>query len=347
MLYRYVAVLSYHAEQLHGPPVRDDHVCFCLWQGADEEEQAAAAAAEVKSARARPLSITSQRDRQPSGTGNAAFQDSSKPASGLANGTAAAPDGYIPGHQCDFCHMAPEKLELLLRCSRCKQAWYCNQTCQRSAWPQHKQECKRLQSSSGPSSCSSSAATSPTALQSSFNRSSIGGRAEPSDTSAAVDTNSRQASSPDRHGSTAAAAAAEKRAAENANMMDVLKNYLQQHSANQSDPLQQQFEQAVLLYVRQEHRTALAQLQAVQRAAEQQGQLALAGDACKWMGHAYAKLGDASKAAASFANGCQLAEKSGNKKLQVGWVEVEQCRNVVLPHCSHAVLWGVRSLIHA
>jgi hypothetical protein len=100
-------------------------------------------------------------------------------------------------------------------------------------------------------------------------------------------------------------------------MMDVLKNYLQQHSAAQTDPLQQQFEQAVLLYVRQEHRTALAQLQAVQRAAEQQGQLALAGDACKWMGHAYSKLGDAAKAAGAFANGCQLAEKSGNKKLQV------------------------------
>lgn len=100
-------------------------------------------------------------------------------------------------------------------------------------------------------------------------------------------------------------------------MMDVLKNYLQQHSAAQTDPLQQQFEQAVLLYVRQEHRTALAQLQAVQRAAEQQGQLALAGDACKWMGHAYSKLGDAAKAAGSFASGCQLAEKSGNKKLQV------------------------------
>eukprot|EP00878_Enallax_costatus_P035861 GHUV01040102.1.p1 GENE.GHUV01040102.1~~GHUV01040102.1.p1 ORF type:complete len:268 (+),score=122.06 GHUV01040102.1:546-1349(+) len=106
-------------------------------------------------------------------------------------------------------------------------------------------------------------------------------------------------------------------AADNASMMEVLKNYLQQHSASQADPLQQQFEQAVLLYVRQEHRTALAQLQAVQRAAEQQGQLALAGDACKWMGHAYAKLGDAGKAAAAFANGCELAERSGNKKLQV------------------------------
>lgn len=132
-------------------------------------------------------------------------------------------------------------------------------------------------------------------------------------------------------------------------MMDVLKTYLQQHSDSQTDPLQQQFEQAVLLYVRQEHRTALAQLQAVQRAAEQQGQMALAGDACKWMGHAYAKLGDAGKAAAAFANGCELAEKSGNKKLQVSLVVDRACAKAALAtytaaiYCAqqHASLNGV------
>jgi hypothetical protein len=107
------------------------------------------------------------------------------------------------------------------------------------------------------------------------------------------------------------------RGSDTSNVMDVLKHYLQQHSASQDDPLQQQFEQAVLLYVRQEHRTAVAQLQAVQQAAEQQGQLALAGDAYKWMGHSYSKLGDSGKAAAAFASGCDLSVKSGNKKLHV------------------------------
>ncbi|KAF6249422.1 hypothetical protein COO60DRAFT_970657 [Scenedesmus sp. NREL 46B-D3] len=235
-----------------------------------------------------------------------------KPDAASTNATAA--NGLPLGQECGFCHKVPDKLELLLRCSRCKHAWYCSQACQRSAWPQHKQECKKLQNlqngaaaRSGTNSCSSSAATSPTAQQA--------GRAEQPDTAAAADAGSNSRRSPDRQG--AAAATAEQRASDNANMLDVLKNYLQQHSAAQSDPLQQQFEQAVLLYVRQEHRTALAQLQAVQRAAEQQGQLALAGDACRWMGHAYSKLGDAAKAAGSFANGCQLAEKSGNKKLQV------------------------------
>lgn len=183
--------------------------------------------------------------------------------------------------QCGFCHKVPQEHDVLHRCSRCRQAWYCNQQCQKQAWPQHKHDCKKLSTSSG--SGSSSAATSPTAQQGNGRRISI------------------QASSE----------------ADNVGMLEVLRTYLQQHSASQADPLQQQFEQAVLLYVRQEHRTAVAQLQAVQLLAEQQGHLALAGDACKWMGHAYAKLGDAGKAAAAFANGCELAEKSGNKKLQV------------------------------
>jgi hypothetical protein len=32
----------------------------------------------------------------------------------------------------------------LLRCTACKQAWYCGQPCQRAHWKAHKVECKRL-----------------------------------------------------------------------------------------------------------------------------------------------------------------------------------------------------------
>lgn len=244
-----------------------------------------------KSARSDPSSPS--RDAAVSNPTTAAAPASASKANGhISSRTASdiyniSSDSDLGPRQCGFCHKVPQKQDLLHRCSRCRQAWYCNQTCQKAAWPQHKRECARLVRS-GSSSSGSSAATSPTAQQGS-RRSSLQGSADGADA----------------------------RAAENASMMEVLKTYLQQHSASQTDPLQQQFEQAVLLYVRQEHRTALAQLQAVQRAAEQQGQLALAGDACKWKGHAYAKLGDAGKAAAAFANGCELAEKSGNKKLQV------------------------------
>lgn len=61
-------------------------------------------------------------------------------------------------------------------------------------------------------------------------------------------------------------------------MLDALKQVLQQHSSVPADdPLQQQFEQAVLLFVSAEHRAAARALQGVQAAAEAQGKTALAG----------------------------------------------------------------------
>jgi hypothetical protein len=61
-------------------------------------------------------------------------------------------------------------------------------------------------------------------------------------------------------------------------VLDALKQVLQQHSSvSADDPLQQQFEQAVLLFVSGEHRAAAAALQGVQAAAEAQGKKAIAG----------------------------------------------------------------------
>lgn len=61
-------------------------------------------------------------------------------------------------------------------------------------------------------------------------------------------------------------------------MLDALKHVLQQHSSTAADePLQQQFEQAVLLFVSNEHRAAVTALQGVQAAAEKQGKHGLAG----------------------------------------------------------------------
>lgn len=99
--------------------------------------------------------------------------------------------------------------------------------------------------------------------------------------------------------------------------MDVLRGFLAQHAASRSDPLQRAFEQAVLLFVQGEHAKAATALAAVRASAEGAGELGIAGDACRWAGHAHAKLGEAGKAATAFAAGCQLGERAGSRKLQV------------------------------
>uniref|UniRef100_UPI00398F2751 histone-lysine N-methyltransferase SMYD3 n=1 Tax=Pristiophorus japonicus TaxID=55135 RepID=UPI00398F2751 len=60
----------------------------------------------------------------------------------------ASPYTCIPskkarGSVCEHCLF---RKEALLRCSQCKVARYCNATCQKLAWPDHKRECKCLKS---------------------------------------------------------------------------------------------------------------------------------------------------------------------------------------------------------
>nr|XP_057945190.1 histone-lysine N-methyltransferase SMYD3 [Doryrhamphus excisus] len=45
----------------------------------------------------------------------------------------------------NVCHRCFARHETLLRCSQCKMARYCNITCQKQAWSDHKRECKSLQ----------------------------------------------------------------------------------------------------------------------------------------------------------------------------------------------------------
>nr|XP_019935365.1 PREDICTED: histone-lysine N-methyltransferase SMYD3-like [Paralichthys olivaceus] len=46
----------------------------------------------------------------------------------------------------DVCNRCYTRRETLLRCSQCKTARYCNITCQKQAWSDHKRECKCLRS---------------------------------------------------------------------------------------------------------------------------------------------------------------------------------------------------------
>lgn len=45
----------------------------------------------------------------------------------------------IPANCCQACYKTPDKL---LSCSRCKNARYCNEECQKKDWPHHKEPCK-------------------------------------------------------------------------------------------------------------------------------------------------------------------------------------------------------------
>ncbi|XP_020504458.2 histone-lysine N-methyltransferase SMYD3 [Labrus bergylta] len=49
-------------------------------------------------------------------------------------------------HAKEVCHHCFTRHETLLRCSQCKMARYCNITCQKQAWCDHKRECKCLRS---------------------------------------------------------------------------------------------------------------------------------------------------------------------------------------------------------
>ncbi|XP_048830510.1 histone-lysine N-methyltransferase SMYD3 [Brienomyrus brachyistius] len=47
------------------------------------------------------------------------------------------------GTTCEYCF---SRRKTLLRCSQCKTAYYCKASCQKGAWPEHRRECKCLQS---------------------------------------------------------------------------------------------------------------------------------------------------------------------------------------------------------
>lgn len=106
---------------------------------------------------------------------------------------------------------------------------------------------------------------------------------------------------------------------EASDVMQALGGYLNSHAmaAARDDPQRAAFEAAVLKFVRGEYRVAGQQLLVSYAAAREAGRLDLAGDALRWLGHAHNKLGDVGRAAGCFAEGCQLAEECGNKKLQV------------------------------
>ncbi|RPD56918.1 hypothetical protein L226DRAFT_615299 [Lentinus tigrinus ALCF2SS1-7] len=56
-----------------------------------------------------------------------------------SNGRVQLGPGLVALLQCTWCG---DTTALIKRCRGCKQAWYCNSTCQRAHWPEHRKECK-------------------------------------------------------------------------------------------------------------------------------------------------------------------------------------------------------------
>ncbi|KAF2680857.1 hypothetical protein K458DRAFT_421183 [Lentithecium fluviatile CBS 122367] len=58
--------------------------------------------------------------------------------------------GMLPA-TCYTCAQPPAPSLSLLRCSRCKNAYYCSKNCQKAAWKQHKYDCERAGTASNSS----------------------------------------------------------------------------------------------------------------------------------------------------------------------------------------------------
>ncbi|KAK3214635.1 hypothetical protein GRF29_19g845043 [Pseudopithomyces chartarum] len=52
---------------------------------------------------------------------------------------------------CSTCTRPPPSGHSLLRCSRCKRAYYCSRTCQKQAWKGHKLDCDPISDRTSPS----------------------------------------------------------------------------------------------------------------------------------------------------------------------------------------------------
>ena len=65
---------------------------------------------------------------------------------------------------CDACGLPPEPSKKLVRCGRCKSAWYHNAECQRMAYPAHKKRCRQAKATPAATTSTSSTAVATTAV---------------------------------------------------------------------------------------------------------------------------------------------------------------------------------------
>ncbi len=186
------------------------------------------------------------------------------------------------GDGCAHCGAAAAADRKLLICTQCRGVKYCSGKCQAAAWPSHKRACKLAVAAKA--------------------------AAAAADTSSGDDQQQQQQPGAKPEG-------AEDLDAES--VLSALGGILQRHADSRTDTLQQQFESAVVRFVRGDHSAAVSDLEAVLTRARAEGRLDIAADALRWLGHTHNRLDTPARAVAAFAEGAATAQRAGSKRLEV------------------------------
>lgn len=130
---------------------------------------------------------------------------------------------------------------LPLRCSGCKQVYYCSQDCQKKAWPTHKPSCKPATKTAAPPSGSQGTPAAPAASAT-----------PPVPVAEPAAEKTEEVEKTEKAG--------EAGQPEPKNFQEALAMYLEQNAASKTDELEALFEKSVMLFVKAEYRAAIKEL---------------------------------------------------------------------------------------
>lgn len=118
----------------------DQSVVRALWMKVGKEEwDAGVKSGHYKANETPVVAVWSERLWPSCGMGSRCFEENQKRAQDFDEGSLPAEDVASQVPLCPVCAQ-----RALLKCSRCKTAWFCSETCAKKAWPEHKKVCKAV-----------------------------------------------------------------------------------------------------------------------------------------------------------------------------------------------------------